>query len=282
MSLKSILESLFFASDKPLTVKQLKRLTGSTASEQLREAITELEQEYEGRGINLVQLSGGYLFRTNPDHADWVRKLLTGRPPRITQAMLETLAIVAYRQPVTRPELEDIRGVDSGGVLRVLLQRRLIRILGKKEEPGRPLLYGTTKQFLEFFNLKDLKGLPTLKEFTELSEEHVDKVETEYGAAPEPVEVEAEEELAPPVEEPQPEVALDEVDEDQDRALEALNRAMERIKKVDREHRKAEKARAKAVAEAEAEEQAQGEKGSAKEGEEATAEKKSEDNADGE
>ena len=255
MSLKSILESLIFASDKPLTVKQLKRLTGSTAAEQLREALKALEEEYEGRGINLVQLSGGYLFRTNPEHADWVRKLLTGRPPRVTQAMLETLAIVAYRQPVTRPELEDIRGVDSGGTLRVLLQRRLVRIVGKKEEPGRPLLYGTTRQFLEFFNLKDLKDLPTLKEFTELSEENAEKVDTTYGAAPEPTAPAPEEEGPQPEEVPEPEVLVEEVDVDQDKALEALNRALDRIKKVDREHRRAEKARVQAIAEAEAEEQ---------------------------
>ena len=253
MSLKSILESLIFASDKPLTIKQLKSLTGSKAGDQIREALKTLQEEYEGRGIHLVQLSGGYLFRTNPEHADWVRKLLTGRPPRITQAMLETLAIVAYRQPVTRPELEEIRGVDSGGVLRLLLQRRLVRIVGKKEEPGRPLLYGTTRQFLEFFNLKDLKDLPTLKEFTELSEENAEKVDTEYGATPEPVEPEprSPEDAVEPEEAPQPEVLVEEVDIDQDRALEALNRAMDRIKKVDREHRRAEKARVETNAEAE-------------------------------
>jgi segregation and condensation protein B len=95
--------------------------------------------------------------------------------------MLETLAIIAYRQPITRPEIEDIRGVDCGGVLRILLDRGLIRIMGKKEEVGRPLLYGSTKQFLEFFHLKDLKELPTLKEFTELSEEHADKVDSEFA-----------------------------------------------------------------------------------------------------
>ena len=258
MSLKSILESLIFASEKPLTVKQLKSLTGGTAAETIRAAVKELEEDYTERGVNLVQLSGGYLFRTSPENADWVRKLMTGRPPRVTPAMLESLAIVAYRQPVTRPELEDIRGVDSGGVLRVLLQRRMVRIVGKKEEPGRPLLYGTTKQFLEFFNLKDLKDLPTLKEFTELSEENSDRVDTEYGAAPEPVEP-VEEEAAPeglPEPEPEPELLIDEEDVDQDKALEALNRAMDRIKRVDREHRKAEKVRVQAQAEAEAAEAA--------------------------
>ncbi len=135
-----------------------------------------------------------------------MRKLLAGRPPRLTRAMLETLSITAYRQPVTRPEIEDIRGVDCGGVLRILLERGLIRIMGKKEEVGRPLLYGTTRQFLEFFNLKELKELPTLKEFTELTEEHADKVDLEYGEGEEPAEEGAEPLLAAG-EDPQGEVS---------------------------------------------------------------------------
>ena len=109
------------------------------------------------------------------------------KPQRLTRAALETLAIVAYRQPVTRPEVEDIRGVDCGAVLKALLERRLIKILGKKEEPGRPILYGTTREFLEFFALKDLASLPTLREFHELSEEHREIVEKEApGRGPEP------------------------------------------------------------------------------------------------
>ena len=99
------------------------------------------------------------------------------KPQRLTRAALETLAIIAYRQPVTRPEIEDIRGVDCGAVVKALLERRLVKILGKKEEPGRPMLYGTTQEFLEFFALKDLASLPTLREFHELSEEHRDIVE---------------------------------------------------------------------------------------------------------
>ena len=262
MSLKSILESLIFASDKPMTVKHLRSLTGSTASEQLREAVAELQEEYQERGVQLVKVSGGYLFRTNPDNADWVRKVLSGRPPRITRAMLETLAIVAYRQPVTRPELEEIRGVDSGGTLRVLLERRLVRIVGKKEEPGRPLLYGTTPQFLQFFALKDLKDLPTLKEFTELSEEHAERVDTEYGPPEPPIsaaELLAQQPEAGSLEgpdEPPPPILEEEEEVDQDVALEALERAMDRIKKVDRAHRQAEKARVQALADAEAEKNA--------------------------
>jgi segregation and condensation protein B len=109
------------------------------------------------------------------------------RPQRLTRAALETLAIIAYRQPVTRPEIEEIRGVDCGAVVKALLERRLVKILGKKEEPGRPILYGTTREFLEFFSLKDLASLPTLREFHELSEEHRDIVEKQPESTPEPI-----------------------------------------------------------------------------------------------
>jgi segregation and condensation protein B len=116
-------------------------------------------------------MSGGYLFRTHHAYSTWVQQLIQGRPVRLSRAQLETLSIVAYRQPITRPEIDQIRGVDSGATLKLLLDRHLIRILGKKEEPGRPMLYGTTKEFLDFFSLKDLRELPTLREYSELSEE---------------------------------------------------------------------------------------------------------------
>jgi segregation and condensation protein B len=107
---------------------------------------------------------------------------VAGRPVRLTRAQLETLAIVAYRQPITKPEIDEIRGVDAGGTLHLLLDRQLVRVLGKKEEPGRPLLYGTTKDFLEFFNLSDLRDLPTLREYHELSEDSRRLVEEKLGA----------------------------------------------------------------------------------------------------
>ena len=122
-------------------------------------------------------MAGGFQFRTHPDNSEYVQRLVVGRPVRLSRAQLETLAIVAYRQPVTRPEIDDIRGVDSGSTLKVLLDRSLIRVLGKKEEPGRPLLYGTSKEFLEFFNLSELRDLPTLREFHELTEESLREVE---------------------------------------------------------------------------------------------------------
>src|SRR5207237_149502 len=123
-------------------------------------------------GIQLHPVAGGYQYRSNPENAAWVQRLLQQKPVKLSRAQLETLAIVAYRQPITRPEIDQIRGVDSGGTLKTLLDRSLVRILGKKEEPGRPMLYGSSREFLEFFNLRDLKDLPTLREFHELTEEH--------------------------------------------------------------------------------------------------------------
>ena len=183
--LQSIVESLLFAADKPLTLKMLGDLLGETELARVRAAVAAVELAQESRGFQLHQVAGGYQFRTNPDNAQWVQKLLASKPVRLTRAQIETLAICAYRQPVTRPEIDEIRGVDSGGTLKTLLDRSLIRIVGKKEEPGRPILYGTTKEFLEFFNLRDLKDLPTLREFHELSEEHQAQVAALEGVAPE-------------------------------------------------------------------------------------------------
>ena len=183
--MQSIVESLLFAADKPLTLKQLADLLGETELARVRAAVAAVELANESRGFQLHQVAGGYQFRTNPENANWVQKLLASKPVRLTRAQIETLAICAYRQPVTRPEIDEIRGVDSGGTLKTLLDRSLIRIVGKKEEPGRPILYGTTKEFLEFFNLRDLKDLPTLREFHELSEEHQAQVAALEGVAPE-------------------------------------------------------------------------------------------------
>jgi segregation and condensation protein B len=129
----------------------------------------------------LEEVAGGWLFRTSAQYAPFVRDLTNERPVRLTRAQVETLAIAAYRQPITRPEIDDIRGVDSGATLKLLLERDLVRILGKKDEPGRPLLYGTTTHFLEFFGLKSLKDLPTLREFTELNDESRRVAEAELG-----------------------------------------------------------------------------------------------------
>jgi segregation and condensation protein B len=182
--LASIVESLIFVADKPLSLQALGDLLGENDLGQVRAALAQLEEHYASRGIQLHQVAGGYQFRSNPSHASWVQKLLAQKPVRLSRQLLETLAIVSYRQPITRPEIDDIRGVDSGGTLKTLMERALVRILGKKEEPGRPMLYGTTKEFLEFFNLRDLKDLPSLREFHELSDEHRAQVEALESAAP--------------------------------------------------------------------------------------------------
>jgi segregation and condensation protein B len=130
----------------------------------------------------LHEVAGGWQLRSSPDNSGFARSWLKVKPQRLTRAALETLAIIAYRQPVTRPEIEEIRGVDCGAVVKALLERKLVKILGKKEEPGRPMLYGTTREFLEFFALKDLASLPTLREFHELSEEHREIVEKQPEA----------------------------------------------------------------------------------------------------
>jgi segregation and condensation protein B len=198
--LESIIESLLFASDKALGLAELKRLLGERDGRKVTAAVHSLAERRKGTGIEVSNLSSGWHLRTNPDNANWVSKLLVGRPLRLSRAMLETLAIVAYRQPVTRPEVDNIRGVDCGPVLKTLLERGLVRIIGKKEEVGRPMLYGTTPEFLRVFNLPDLSELPTLREFYDLSSEDQSRVDSEHGAAPEAT--------TPSATTPKPDVAL--------------------------------------------------------------------------
>jgi segregation and condensation protein B len=184
--LKGVLEALVFASEHPLPAKELARLA-KTDLKIARMLLGELMEEYHGRGFRLDEVAGGYLFRTSPLFAPFVREQVAKKPVRMSRAQIETLAIVAYRQPITRPEVDEVRGVDSGAVMKSLLERELVRIIGKKDEPGRPMLYGTTGAFLEFFGLKALGDLPTLREFTELTDESKRTYERELGEdAPEP------------------------------------------------------------------------------------------------
>ncbi len=169
--LKNLVEALVFAADKPLTLQRLRQLTRVSDVKRLEQALSEIAADFQNRGIALQVVSGGYQFRTNTQYSVWVQQLIAGRPVRLSRAQLETLAIVAYRQPITRPEIDEIRGVDSSATLRLLLDRSLIRTLGKKEDVGRPMLYGTTKEFLDFFSLNDLRELPTLREYSELTAE---------------------------------------------------------------------------------------------------------------
>jgi segregation and condensation protein B len=182
---RAAVEALLFAADKPLDLAVLRDAT-QFDEENLKEALAALQQKHAPGtgGTVLLDLGGRWQLRTDPQLSAYVRRMLQVKPMRLTRAALETLAIVAYRQPVTRPEMEDLRGVDCGAVTKALLDRKLIRILGKKDEPGRPLLFGTTREFLELFNLRDLTQLPTLREFQELSEESRKIVEDEAPAPP--------------------------------------------------------------------------------------------------
>jgi segregation and condensation protein B len=172
ISLKQIVESIVFVSDSPLTLDRLCSILEEFEREEIREAIAAVTAECResGRGVELVLVAGGYQFRSRPELADYIRRLKRVKPARFSPSSLETLAIIAYRQPVTRAEIEYLRGVDSGGILKSLLDKKLIRIIGKKDIPGKPLIYGTTREFMETFNLKDLASLPTLREIEELAE----------------------------------------------------------------------------------------------------------------
>jgi segregation and condensation protein B len=199
--LTGLLEALIFASDQPQKASDLAKVA-SVGAKEVREVLGELKAHYQTRGIQLDEVAGGWIFRTSSAYAPFVRDLTKQKPVRLSRAQVETLAILAYRQPVTRPEIDEIRGVDSGPVLKVLLERDLVRILGKKDEPGRPLIYGTTNAFLEFFGLKSLRDLPTLREFTELTEDSRRVAERELGEvldAQQPREPELVREAAPEV-----------------------------------------------------------------------------------
>lgn len=184
-------EAVLFAAGEPLTLREIKQVFARLWQEVPAEERTALEgqlgaamdalrerwRDGDDRGFVLAEVSGGLGFRSNPRHAQVVKHLHESRPVRLSRPALETMAIVAYRQPVTKPEVEHIRGVDCSGTLRLLLDRNLVRIVGKKEEPGRPLLYGTTKEFLSFFNLASLAQLPSLREFHELTSESQEELD---------------------------------------------------------------------------------------------------------
>jgi segregation and condensation protein B len=170
--LAAIVESLLFAASGPVPVARLVQALDGHDRREVAAALRRLGEQYEGqgRGLRVVEVAGGFQIRTAPEHGPWVRRLLGGKPPRLSRPMLETLAIIAYRQPCTRPEIEAIRGVDVDAVIATLLERRMIRIVGRKEAPGRPILYGTTAEFLEVFGLPDLDALPTLRDLGDVAE----------------------------------------------------------------------------------------------------------------
>lgn len=172
--LTAVVEALLFVSGDPVPVDRLTEAVDGVKPDRVREALEALRNTYEasGRGLQIVEVAGGFQITTRPECAPWIRTLEQIKAAtRLSKSALETLAIASYKQPITRGEIELIRGVDSAGVLRTLMDRRILKIVGRREGVGRPILYGTTQEFLKFFGLKDLSELPTLKDLKEIAEE---------------------------------------------------------------------------------------------------------------
>ncbi|HNA47206.1 MAG TPA: SMC-Scp complex subunit ScpB [Nitrospira sp.] len=172
-ALKGILEALLFVTPDPIPVTRFLALLGAVTKQEVDQALASLSHDYEqeGRGLQLAEVAGGYRIVTKAEFAPWLKRLEKVKAPsKLSRSALESLAIIAYKQPIVRGEVEQIRGVETSGVIRTLLERKLVRIVGRKEEPGRPIMYGTTKVFLEHFGLRDLSQLPPLREFKELGE----------------------------------------------------------------------------------------------------------------
>jgi len=190
---RAVLEALIFASPQPLTAREIGKVLQGVPKEGWQQALEEIRADYarDGRGLQLVEVANGYQITTRPEYNDWVRELIDPKSPtRLSIQALETLAVIAYKQPVTLPEIIELRGIKSGGVIKTLLEKRLIRILGRKEVVGRPILYGTTKQFLLHFGMKDLTELPKIEEFAEYLGEEVDVAGLKRAIeAPRPVEI---------------------------------------------------------------------------------------------
>jgi segregation and condensation protein B len=165
LPLKNVVEAVLFVTPDPLPLKKLGAIVGASADE-LKAVIAELREEYEGRGVELAFVAGGYRFFSRPEYAPWAKQVLPlEKAPRLSRAALETLAIIAYRQPITRVAVDEIRGVNSDGVVKTLLERKLIITDGREDVPGRPFKYRTTKQFLYYFGLTGLNDLPPLEDF---------------------------------------------------------------------------------------------------------------------
>jgi len=171
--LKGIVEAILFVSGEPISVERLQGVVDGVSRPELLSALRALQADYaaEGRGLQVVAIAGGFQMATRSDCAPWIKRLEKAKAgAKLSRSAMETLAIIAYKQPLVRADVEQIRGVDTAGVLKTLLDRRLVRIVGRKDIPGRPIMYGTTKQFLQAFGLNDLAGLPALRDIKDLKE----------------------------------------------------------------------------------------------------------------
>jgi segregation and condensation protein B len=207
LPIKHIIEAAIMAAEGPITVNQLMALFEEEERPEtllVRDAITELQAECSTRAVELKEVASGFRFQAKQDYAPWVKKLWEERPPRYSRAFLETLVLIAYRQPVTRAEIEEIRGVAvNSQIIKTLAEREWIKVLGHRDVPGRPALLGTTKQFLDYFNLKGLNDLPTLQELQDLDargselEKQLELVSVSANDAPETADADAEPQAEP-------------------------------------------------------------------------------------
>ena len=201
LPLKQIIEGAILAAEAPLSIDQLMRLFEGDEPERVdvRDALQEIEQECEGRGFELKQVASGYRFQVRSSYGEWVSRLWKEKPPRYSRALLETLALIAYKQPITRGDVEEIRGVAvSTNIIRTLLEREWVRIVGHRDVPGHPALYATTKNFLDYFNLRNLDELPSLAEIKDLTQanEELDMEDDLIELPSLEIDVEEEEEVA--------------------------------------------------------------------------------------
>lgn len=173
-NISAIIEALILASESPLALEKICSVLDGVGKTEVKDALDKLMAAYDERqsGICVQAVAGGFQFRTRPALSAWVKKLKGTKPASLSSAAMETLAIVAYRQPIVKTEIESIRGVDVSAPLKSLLEKKLIRIVGRKDVPGKPIIYGTTKKFLEVFNLRELADLPTMRELKEITEHH--------------------------------------------------------------------------------------------------------------
>lgn len=175
--IKNIIEAALMAAEKALNIDRLLLLfehdDEKPTRDQIKAALEALQAECEGRGVELKRVASGYRYQTRTEVQPWVARLWQEKPPRYTRALLETLSLIVYRQPITRGEIEEVRGVSvSSNIIKTLLEREWIKVMGHKEVPGRPALYGSTKQFLDYFNIKTLNELPSLSELADLDQDH--------------------------------------------------------------------------------------------------------------
>lgn len=180
--LRGIIEALLFVAGEPLSIDRIKNILEDVDKKSIQDMLWELQNEYDIRlsGLRIVEVAGGFQIASRPELAQWIKRLRkVKQSSRLSKPSLETLAIIAYKQPIVKAEIEDIRGVDSSGVIKGLLDKHMIKIVGRKDVAGRPILYATTREFLQYFGLRDISDLPTLKEFTELMPEEDTQINEE-------------------------------------------------------------------------------------------------------